>query len=1120
MMRWSAYLQRVGSAGGAFTGGHRRLWPMQQGLRTLQSGMPAVASSTPGRTVRAAVWQGCAEAGNVEANLQRVAGVVSKAQAQGVELVLFAELFACGYDCDAAQLRASARAQESEAMDFVGRLARESGVCVALPYAEVELPASGGSRDAAPIYNACAVFDSTGRLALNYRKVNLWGPWEQASFGPGSPEQLRCADIKLASGGSVRCGVMICYDVEFPEPARCLAMQGAELLLVPTALGAGDVELTTPMKVVPTRALENHVFIMYSNLEGAAACGEAQNVPSFCGRSAVVAPDGEDLARADAFTGGQLLVSDLSLDGYASSVARNPYLSDRFRRMQAGHYAPLGLLPGGDAPLGVQRELALAAAAEATSSAEKPADDAGASERVRVQRFVEGLPSRDFAYGGENACQFIRLYLPDEDHRWLRRQPGNSTLGEPPSGTGGLPVLFLVHGGFWKSKWSCENTQTTSLVPDFLQRGFAVALVEYRRREMPGGTWPGPEEDVAAALQHLQVLSKTEPLDLSRVVVLGHSAGGQLAVAACSRAAGLQAQSAVRPCLCVSVGSVPDMLPGYEAKLSDEGDAIEQYMGFHPDSEEHRRSYEGASLSSRLPLGVPTLLVSGSEDIDVPPRLLRDFHERCVVAAPPGAPVELLEIYGADHYNLITAGHKMWRQVARRMTVMLQEVCSWQLPPHAEDYDVTEERGFLPSPDPVQDGAANLPPGFPPAEMEYLQAWEDCVRELPSHLNAGVVRQRIALLPEPRVGKSGDLAPWQVLLLGDEARAERALLLLSWLGHAWVWGEAKVAKELPSNIAVPWTEVARILGRPAILTYYSFNAFNWRRLDPKGHIELGNICRLNNFLGGQDEEWFSTVHVAIEALAGKGLTAAVAAQRVVARGPDGPGRDELSAWHGHLADALEDVADTVESMVSTLGRMKERCDPYIYYMRVRVFMKGWTADELGGAGMEYCGVPAPEGQDGSSWRREYFFGETGAQSSVVPALDAALGLAMSDDPLLPYLQAMRSYMPPKHSDFVSRLERGPALRAVVLEASKTQSGQFSSDGAERLVKAYNRCVQGLVTFRGVHFELAFSFVRKWDERKDEEILGTGGTPFMSYLKKHRGATRDLRVEVSEEGAAT
>jgi len=1049
------------------------------------------------------VYEGLPIAGNVHANVDRVVEVVADAKKQGVELVLFAELFASGYDCNAEQLRAASLTQDSHNLWRVSSLARESGVCIAIPYTEAEVETgASGSKAASALYNSCAVFDADGQLALNYRKVNLWGPWEQAVFQRGSSEQLRSADIKLASGVSVRCGIMICYDVEFPEPARCLALDGAEVLLVPTALGSGEVQLTTPTKVVPTRALENHVFVLYANHEGAATCAKEQKVPRFCGRSALVAPDGSDLARATPRQGGQLLIADLPLDGYAASTARNPYLSDRTDRLQSGHYVSLGAHADNIEPPGVKREQALVEFVAAAERAAAEAAASGDSEKIRVQRFVSGLSSRDFYYGNAADCQFIRLYLPDQQHQWLRRQEGEG-------GSGSLPVLFLVHGGFWKSKWSCENTQTTSLVPDFLQRGFAVALVEYRRREMPGGTWPGPEEDVTHALQHLREMSQTEPLDLSRVVVLGHSAGGQLALAACARAAARD-DDAVQPCLCISVASVPDMLPGYEAKLSDEGDAIERYMGFHPDTADRRRHYEDASISSRLPLAIPTLLVSGSEDVDVPPRLLADFHKRCTATARSGVPVELLEIYGGDHYNLITAGDRAWRQVARKVTKMLQHTCGWQLPPHMEDYDVTKDRGFLPSPDPLQNCAAQLPPGFSADAEELLKAWEACVAELPSHLCAGTVRTRISALPDAPLGSSGNLLEWQVLLLDDEARAERAFLLLSWIGHAWVWGEEEVANQLPANIAVPWVEVARILGRPAILTYYSFNAFNWRRLDPSGPIALGNISRLNNFLGGQDEEWFSTVHVAIEALAGQGLTAAVAAQRTVARGPEGPCHQRLSDWHGCLATEVEAVADTVDNMVATLRRMKERCDPYIYYMRVRVFMKGWTADELPD-GMVYSSVPAHngEGHEGQ-WRRERFFGETGAQSSVVPALDSALGLAMSDDPLLPYLEAMRGYMPPKHSDFISRLEHGPSIRAVVLQATQQQG--VPTEGAKKLVQAYNRSVNSLTTFRAVHFELAFSFVRKWDERKDEEIKGTGGTPFMPYLKKHRQATRELLVE--------
>ena len=213
---------------------------------------------------------------------------------------------------------------------------------------------------------------------------------------------------------------------------------------------------------------------------------------------------------------------------------------------------------------------------------------------------------------------------------------------------------------------------------------------------------------MAAALGHLGRLAEEAPLDVSRVLVLGHSAGGQLALAACCR------DTAVRPSLCVSVASVPDMLPGYAAKLSDEGDAIERYMGFHPDSEGRRALYEEASLSSRLPLPMPVLLVSGSEDVDVPPGLLRDFAEAC------GA--DLLEVYGADHYSLVTAGSGAWREVARRIVRQLQD-CGWRLPPQPEDYGVSAERGFLPFPDPPRSCAAGLASEHSAAEA-LLSAWE------------------------------------------------------------------------------------------------------------------------------------------------------------------------------------------------------------------------------------------------------------------------------------------------------------------------------------------------------------------------------------------------------------
>ena len=177
-----------------------------------------------------------------------------------------------------------------------------------------------------------------------------------------------------------------------------------------------------------------------------------------------------------------------------------------------------------------------------------------------------------------------------------------------------------------------------------------------------------------------------------------------------------------------------------------------------------------------------------------------------------------------------------------------------------------------------------------------------------------------------------------------------------------------------------------------------------------------------------------------------------------------------------VAAALHETAESIEACVAILERMGERCDPYIYNERVRTFMSGWTHEAMPPEGLAYEGVlpaptettsPAPsapslsrtslgfklksimkrfqrapstespligpesaEDGSGTKWRVEQYFGETGAQSSLFPALDAAFGIGMSEDKLLPYLMAMRLYMPPEHASFIAALERGPKLMFI------------------------------------------------------------------------------------------
>ena len=137
-----------------------------------------------------------------------------------------------------------------------------------------------------------------------------------------------------------RVAILVCFDIEFAEPARVCALAGAELLIMPTALTEGPVDTLTPMCVVPTRAMENGLFVVYSNLSGDAECDELGGLMRFCGRSAIIGPDGTDLARAQGYpvhhddesntgTGEQLLCAELQPNRFVEFSQRNPYMTVR-----------------------------------------------------------------------------------------------------------------------------------------------------------------------------------------------------------------------------------------------------------------------------------------------------------------------------------------------------------------------------------------------------------------------------------------------------------------------------------------------------------------------------------------------------------------------------------------------------------------------------------------------------------------------------------------------------------------------------------------------------------------------------------------------------------------------
>lgn len=376
-------------------------------------------------------------------------------------------------------------------------------------------------------------------------------------------------------------------------------------------------------------------------------------------------------------------------------------------------------------------------------------------------------------------------------------------------------------------------------------------------------------------------------------------------------------------------------------------------------------------------------------------------------------------------------------------------------------YEVDAERGFLPSQDPLIEMPA------------ILGDWVEIANKLPKLFVADQVRRTIEAMPVIEVQG-----------LQTKREFERAMVAFSYLGHAYVWSETAPPKSIPAPLAVPWHAVAKYLGRPPVLSYASYMLHNWQRVDKKQDVKLGNICLIQNFLGGIDEEWFIVTHLDIEKDAGPGLAAILPAQEAVKK------KDAQT-----LEDELKTIAQSLDLIYKSLLRMPEYCDPYIYFHRVRPYIHGWKDHPLFPQGLVYDGVTEYQGKP------QNFRGQTGAQSSIIPSMDAALGIAHKDDFMKHYLLEMREYMPPGHRKFIETVEQVPSIRTFVTEQMKSNTS---------LQGVYDHCVQMVENFRTKHIEYARNYIYKQSQTSDSNphAVGTGGTPFIPYLQKHRDETAE------------
>jgi predicted amidohydrolase len=240
---------------------------------------------------------------DVAGNLKRLHQLAQ--EATDADLLVLPEMFLTGYNIGVEAVGALAEAQDGPSAQSIAALAKNSGVAILYGY-----PERGADGQ---IYNAVQLIDANGQRLCNYRKTHLFGDLDHSMFSPGDDE------LPLVELNGWRLGFLICYDLEFPENTRRLALAGAELILVPTA-NMVPFDFVADV-TVRARAFENQCYVAYANY-----CGQEGEI-QYCGQSSIAAPDGQRIAQAGLDE--SLIVGTLDRQLMIDSRAANRYLLDR-----------------------------------------------------------------------------------------------------------------------------------------------------------------------------------------------------------------------------------------------------------------------------------------------------------------------------------------------------------------------------------------------------------------------------------------------------------------------------------------------------------------------------------------------------------------------------------------------------------------------------------------------------------------------------------------------------------------------------------------------------------------------------------------------------------------------
>jgi indoleamine 2,3-dioxygenase len=433
--------------------------------------------------------------------------------------------------------------------------------------------------------------------------------------------------------------------------------------------------------------------------------------------------------------------------------------------------------------------------------------------------------------------------------------------------------------------------------------------------------------------------------------------------------------------------------------------------------------------------------------------------------------------------------------------------------PCLDDYDVSEQYGFLPSEYPIE----VLPDS-------YYRPWEVVVRNLQGLILGKRLRGVVDKLPVLSTDRLRSNAEWR-----------RAYMMLGFISHAYVWNGERPVDRVPPSISIPFTAACKRLELPTVATYAGVVLWNYRPLfDDEAIDSLDNLDTLMTFTGSLDESWFYLVSVAIEARGAPIIPLMLHAIQAARRG------DKST-----VTECLRSFAERLDELASMLVRMYENCDPHVFYHRIRPFLAG-------SKNMSEAGLPDGVMFDTGSKDDVHvqYSGGSNAQSSIIQFFDLILGVehrptgttaatpatTIQQGPSANFIHDMRTYMPGPHARFLEHVATVSNMRSFVT----------SNRHDRALAGAFDACLAMLRNFRDKHIQMVSRYIIvpsrearssgnsrsiSPTHRKDsltpqqlniaaassnssdkKNLRGTGGTALIPFLKQCRDETGEPAID--------